>query len=289
MLRRDRWMVSAAALVVAGVASSGGMGGRAALAEEPARLEEIPGSPLKRVVLTPKAAERLAIATEPVREEPVARWMMVNGEIEARKAEPPRDPPPAGAAPATATTAAGPAAAPVLVRVPLPGDQAGAGGQATLVLSIVGKDQGGAGQGGQAPATPGSTFVLPPGADDRAPIPARPAAGMPGDAEAQYYEVGDTAGHGLTPGQDVHVRVAQPGSGAPHKVIPYSAVFYDAQGNTWAYTNPEPLVFVRQPVDVEHIEGDVAVLREGSPISGEVVTAGAAELWGVESEFGGGH
>ena len=114
-------------------------------------------------------------------------------------------------------------------------------------------------------------------------------AGMPGDAEAQYYEVGDTAGHRLTPGQDVHVRVAQPGSGAPHKVIPYSAVFYDAQGNTWAYTNQEPLVFVRQPVDVEHIEGDVAVLKEGSTLSDEVVTAGAAELWGVESEFGGGH
>jgi hypothetical protein len=277
MLRRDRWMVSAAALVIAGVASSGGMGGRAALAEEPAKLEEIPGSPLKRVVLTEKAAERLAIATEPVREEPVARWMMVNGEVEAAKAGLPI-PAAAGAADA----------APVLVRVPLPGDQAGAGGQATLVLSIVGRDQEGAGQGGQALATPGSAFVLPPGADDRASIPARPA-GMPGDAEAQYYEVGDTAGHGLTPGQDVHVRVAQPGSGAPHKVIPYSAVFYDAQGNTWAYTNQEPLVFVRQPIDVEHIEGDVAVLKEGSTVSGEVVTAGAAELWGVESEFGGGH
>ena len=279
MLRRDWWMVSAAALVIAGVASSGGMGGRAALAEEPAKLEEIPGSPLKRVVLTEKAAERLAIATEPVREEPVARWMMVNGEVEAAKA--------GLTIPAAAGSAA--TAAPVLVRVPLPGDQAGAGGQATLVLSIVGKDQGGAGQGGQASAVPGSAFVLPPGADDRAPIPARPAAGMPGDAEAQYYEVGGTAGHGLAPGQDVHVRVAQPGSGAPQKVIPYSALFYDAQGNTWAYTNPEPLVFVRQPVDVEHIEGDVAVLKEGSTLSDEVVTAGAAELWGVESEFGGGH
>jgi hypothetical protein len=278
MLRRDRWMVSAAALVIAGVASSGGMGGRAALAEEPAKLEEIPGSPLKRVVLTEKAAERLAIATEPVREEPVARWMMVNGEVEAAKA--------GLTVPVAAAGAAD--AAPVLVRVPLPGDQAGAGGQATLVLSLVGKDQGGAGQGGQAPATPGSAFVLPSGADDRAPIPARPA-GMPGDAEAQYYEVGDTAGHGLTPGQGVHVGVAQPGSGAPHKVIPYSAVFYDAHGNVWAYTNPEPLVFVRQPVDVEHIEGDVAVLKEGSTVSGEVVTAGAAELWGIESEFGGGH
>jgi hypothetical protein len=278
MLRHDRWMVSAAALVIAGVASSGGMGGRAALAEEPAKLEEIPGSPLKRVVLTEKAAERLAIATEPVREEPVARWMMVNGEVEAAKA--------GLTVPVAAAGAAD--AAPVFVRVPLPGDQAGAGGQATLVLSILGTDQGGAGRGGQAPATPGSAFVLPPGADDRASIPARPVEAAAG-AKAQYYEVGGTASHGLAPGQDVHVRVAQPGSGAPQKVIPYSAVFYDAHGNTWAYTNPEPLVFVRQPIDVEHIEGDVAVLKEGSTLSDEVVTAGAAELWGVESEFGGGH
>ena len=60
MLRHDRWMVSA--LIIAGVTSSATMGGRTTLAEEPATLEEISGSDLKRVVLTKKAAERLAIA-----------------------------------------------------------------------------------------------------------------------------------------------------------------------------------------------------------------------------------
>ncbi|MET0362189.1 MAG: hypothetical protein ABW048_10630, partial [Sphingobium sp.] len=105
MLRHDRWMVSA--LIIAGVASSGNMGGRPTLADEPATLEEIPGSDLKRVVLTQKAAERLAIATEAVREEPVLRWMVVDGEVEAAPtAQPGAD-----------------AAATVLVRVPLPDDQ----------------------------------------------------------------------------------------------------------------------------------------------------------------------
>jgi hypothetical protein len=273
MLRHDRWMVSAAALVIAGVASSGGMGGRTALAEEPATLEEIPGSPLKRVVLTEKAAERLAIATEPVREEPVARWMMANGEVEAAKAG------------LTVPAAAGSTAA-VLVRVPLPGNQAGAGGQATLVLSV-GTGQEGPEQG-QAPATLGSVVVMPPGRDQTL-IPAHLVEVAHEVGGAQYYQIDDTTSHKLAPGQDVRVRVAQPGSGAPQKVIPYSAVFYDAHGNTWTYTNPEPLVFVRQPIDVEHIEGDVAVLKEGSAIDGAVVTAGAAELWGVESKFGGGH
>ena len=66
-------------------------------------------------------------------------------------------------------------------------------------------------------------------------------------------------------------------------------MFYDTHGNTWTYTNPEPLVFVRQPIDIEHIEGDLAILKQGSAVGGAVVTAGAAELWGIESKFGGGH
>ena len=37
------------------------------------------------------------------------------------------------------------------------------------------------------------------------------------------------------------------GEGAQQRtVIPYSAVFYESNGETWAYTNPEPLTFVRE-------------------------------------------
>ena len=39
-------------------------------------MEAIRGSDLKRVVLTPKAAERLAIATAAVKEEAVKRWLV---------------------------------------------------------------------------------------------------------------------------------------------------------------------------------------------------------------------
>jgi hypothetical protein len=74
-------------------------------------------------------------------------------------------------------------------------------------------------------------------------------------------------------------------SGKQRQVIPYAAVLYDPQGNTWAYTNPEPLTFVRQPISVDHIEGDMAVLSDGLPSGAVVVTVGAAELFGSESEF----
>ena len=275
MLRHDRWMVSA--LIIAGVTSSATMGGRTTLAEEPATLEELPGSELKRVVLTKKAAERLAIHTEAVREEPVLRWMVADGEVEAAPtAQPGAD-----------------AAATVLVRVPLPDDQDQGSRHATLILSLgnqaSGKDEEGR---NQDPVTsmPRGVSVLPLGYNPASTSwPARPAEVAPrADAKAQYYEVSAT-GNELALGRHVQVSISSPESGAPRKVIPYSAVLYDTHGNTWTYTNPEPLVFVRQPINIEQIEGDLAILKQESAVDGAVVTAGAAELWGIESKFGGGH
>ncbi len=65
--------------------------------------------------------------------------------------------------------------------------------------------------------------------------------------------------------------------------VPYAAVIYDIEGNTWIYTSPEPLTFVREPVVIDHIEGDMAFLKEGLPSSLNVVTVGVAELWGTET------
>ena len=70
---------------------------------------------------------------------------------------------------------------------------------------------------------------------------------------------------------------------ARSKIIPYAAVIYDADGGTWAYTNPEPLIFVRDAIDVERIEGDTATLTDGPAAGTAVVTVGAAELFGTES------
>ena len=67
-------------------------------------------------------------------------------------------------------------------------------------------------------------------------------------------------------------------------MIPYAAVFYTATGDTWAYTNPEPLTFVRVPIVVDHIRGDRVFLTDGPPSGMEVVTQGAAELYGTETD-----
>jgi len=68
--------------------------------------------------------------------------------------------------------------------------------------------------------------------------------------------------------------------------VPYAALIYDPQGETWVYTSPERLVFVRAPIEVDRIEGKVAYLSDGPARGTEVVAVGGAELYGVEFEVG---
>jgi hypothetical protein len=76
-------------------------------------------------------------------------------------------------------------------------------------------------------------------------------------------------------------------SDSPRPFVPYSAVMYVANGDAFVYTSPSPRTFVRHPVDIDYIERDVVVLKDGPKPGTEVVTVGAAELFGTE--FGVGH
>jgi hypothetical protein len=79
------------------------------------------------------------------------------------------------------------------------------------------------------------------------------------------------------------------GPSASRTVVPYSAIVYDKTGATWAYTNPEGLVYLRAAITVDRIAEDVAILTAGPPVGTAVVTTGASLLWGVETGVGGGH
>jgi len=72
------------------------------------------------------------------------------------------------------------------------------------------------------------------------------------------------------------------GSSTQLTTIPYAAVLYDPDGVTFTYTSPEPLVFVRQSITVDRIDGDLAFLTDGPPTGTAVVVVGAAELYGTE-------
>lgn len=84
--------------------------------------------------------------------------------------------------------------------------------------------------------------------------------------------------------QTVQVMPAQGSAG--RTVVPYGAIMYDTKGETWTYTNPQPLVYVRQKIVVESIDGDRVILSQGPPPGTVVVTVGATELMGAEHKYG---
>jgi hypothetical protein len=73
---------------------------------------------------------------------------------------------------------------------------------------------------------------------------------------------------------------------AGRESVPYSAVIYDAEGNSWVFTTGEELSYVKAPITIDRIEGDTAILAEGPPVGTAVVSQGAEELFGVEDGIG---
>jgi hypothetical protein len=75
-------------------------------------------------------------------------------------------------------------------------------------------------------------------------------------------------------------------AGKKRKVVPYGAVLYEADGKTSVYVSSAPNTYVREPITVEFIEGDRAVLSAGPAAGTAIVTVGAAELYGTETGVG---
>jgi hypothetical protein len=69
------------------------------------------------------------------------------------------------------------------------------------------------------------------------------------------------------------------------KIMPYAALIYDAEGNAYAYTAPEPLTYVRKEIEIDRVDGDSVTLSGGPPAGTNVVTVGAAEVYGTEFEI----
>jgi hypothetical protein len=78
-------------------------------------------------------------------------------------------------------------------------------------------------------------------------------------------------------------------SAVPGPVVPYSAVLYDADGNTWVYTVPQQFSYQREQVTVQVVQGangDEAVLSTAPATGTEIVTTGVVEIYGTELGLG---
>ena len=276
-----------AAIVVAVYAPATEGAGPASAApgkNSPLKLEDIPGSTVKRITLTEKAVQRLGIETGKVTEQPIALKQVVGGLVVAAAAEPAAEPVASAGRgvfgsfePVSMGTASGATsgAAPK-------GTYKGGGTGDTLVEVTLSRAEWERLDKAQA------ARLMPLATRDHAAkaIAARPSGMQPvEDAKRSmlkaYYVISDKS-HGLQPNKRVRVELPLAGSDEKRKAVPYSAIYYDAKGTPWVYLNPAPLVYQRQSVRVERIVGDVAVLSEGPSVGTTVVTVGAPLLFGTE-------
>ncbi|MCG3136483.1 MAG: hypothetical protein HJJLKODD_00317 [Phycisphaerae bacterium] len=70
-------------------------------------------------------------------------------------------------------------------------------------------------------------------------------------------------------------------------VVPWSAIVFDIYGNSWVYEVIGANQYSRSRIEIEYVLNDQAVLSRGPKPNTQVVTIGAAELFGTE--FGVGH
>ena len=99
-----------------------------------------------------------------------------------------------------------------------------------------------------------------------------------------FYELSN-ADLSYRPGQKVGITLTLKDT-EQSLVVPYSSILYDMYGSAWVYEKTEPRVYVRQRVELHYVLDELAVLSRGPDIGANVVTAGAAELFGTEFGVG---
>ena len=266
-------------LLASTTADSAGPGSKADGKGAAVKFEEIPGSTVKRVILSAKAVELLGIETGEISEAPIVRKQMVGGRVVL----PVERQPEAQLVGANGFVGFGQvtaAAQPAVVSATEP-DPAMSWIRVTLSLGEWERMQQ------DKPAR-----VLPLAIRKRSgkevialPSGILPYQDLKRSMLTLYYRV-PGKDHGLTLYHRVRVELQMSGSDEKRMVVPYGAVYYDAKGGAWVYVNPKPLVFERQPIVIERVVGDLAVLSDGPSVGTKVVTIGAALLYGAEVVFG---
>lgn len=218
----------------------------------PATLEDIDGSDFKRVVLTEKAASRISVQTALVGEATVEPKLRVGGEVVSPMAT-------------GATDTAAKAVAYIRVRLNNGGSQVVDRAKQAYIVPITGEANV---QSVAANSVDVEDGLFDDGEDD--------------DLDDYYLEI-DGDDYDLVVGDRFFVDLPLSSGQVHRKVVPYSAVIYGVEGETWVYLNPEPLVYVRQAIVIDYIDGNSVYLVEGPDVGSTVVTMGVAELFGAET------
>ncbi len=262
-------------------------GGAGSVGKSPAvTFENIPGSTVKRVILTAKAAERLGIETGRVVEKPVVLKQMVSGLVIPPMEKQPEPKPSGGVFGGFGRVASASAMQAVAAAAPAPPRGAPrsispATGEVWVLVTLSPAEWDRLAKDKPARLLPLATRDNPGKKVFARPSGIAPLEDMKRSMLSLYYVV-PGKDHGLTVNNRMRVELQMSGNNEKKKVVPYGSVYYDAKGDAWVYVNLNPLVFERRRVGVERIAGDHAVLSDGPPVGTPVVTVGAALLYGTE-------
>ena len=258
-----RWMGAAVLALLLPVASAPATAADPALPspagkERPVTLETVPGSPIKRVILGAKAAERIDLKTGAGTEQAIVPRQMLGGIV------------------------VHPSAAGVTAAAAAKGDSGSKGGTEPWIRVALSAPE----WERLAKDKPARIFPLETRtrlAGDLAAMPSgRPPQDNAKSGMLTLFFVVPSATSGLVPGDRVRVELQLEGGIEKQKVVPYSAVYYDAKGDAWVYVNTAPLAFVRERVTVDRVAGDLALLSSGPPPGTPVATVGVSLLYGAE-------
>ena len=86
--------------------------------------------------------------------------------------------------------------------------------------------------------------------------------------------------------QRLRLEFASPIKSGEGLTLPYKAMLYDTHGKSWAYVSETPTTFKRMALQVSTVDGDTVVYTEGPQPQQQVVTWGAAMLYGIEFGIG---
>ncbi len=117
------------------------------------------------------------------------------------------------------------------------------------------------------------------------PVQAPPSANTVAGTVDLYYAL-DNRDRAFRVGQRVAVDLPLAGQ-TDGLSVPSTAILRDIHGGEWVYQKTAPNTFVRQRVEVASETGGRALLARGLAAGAQVVTDGAAELFGTE--FGAAH
>ncbi len=260
--------------VMAQAAGSGPSGPSSAVT-----FEKIPGSALKRVILTEKAAERLGIELGEVGEKSIVRKQMFGGQVIHRLRVQMVQKKARGAFGGFARAAAGAAPKSGAARPIGPLDR-----EAWIRLALSEEEWARVAKDKPARVMPLATRAKMK-TDLTAVVSELPALEDPKRTMLTLYYVVKGKDHGLTANSRVRVELHLKGNDRRRKVVPYSALYYDGKGIPWVYVNTKKLTYERRRVRVERIEGESAVLKSGPEVGTRVATVGAALLYGAEVIF----